>query len=85
MADDSTAKHISVNPTVLVKQMNNIMPVDVYGNGDEVPVVVYNERGRRYLVEVYMWDVTEDPFYRAKGLFERLAERRKQNAANKKK
>lgn len=78
-------KAISVNPTVLVKQMNNIMPVDVHTNGDEVPVVIYNERGHRYLVEVYMWDVTNDPFYQPKGLFERIAERRKQNAANRKK
>lgn len=76
-------KAIPVNPTALVKQMNNIMPVDVHTNGDDIPVVIYNERGKRYLVEVYMWDVTADPFYQPRGLFQRIAERRKQNAANK--
>ena len=76
---------VPADPTPLIKQMNNILAVDLYLNGNEVPVVVYNSRGRRYLAEVYLWDVTNDPFYRPKGLFERIAERRKQNAANRKK
>lgn len=74
-----TDKAIPVNPTALVKQMNNIMPVDVHANGNDIPVVIYNERGKTYLVEVYMWDVSADPFYRPKGLFARIAERREKN------
>lgn len=75
-----TDNHIPVNATPLIRQMNNILSVDVVANGEEEPVVIFNYRGRRYLAEVYMWDVTEDPFYKPKGLFERIAARRMQNA-----
>ena len=75
-----TDNHIPVNATPLIKQMNNILAVDVIANGDEEPVVIFNYRGRRYLAEVYMWDVTDDPFYKPRNLFERIALRRAERA-----
>lgn len=66
----------SVNPRPFIRELDNIMAVEITPNGNEEPVVIYEQGGRRFLVQVSIWEVTDEPFYGKKGLQERLTARR---------
>lgn len=66
-----------VNPTKFIKQLSNIRSIEVVSDGNNPPVIVWNDVGRRYLVTVEVEEVSGDAFYAREGLFERLAKRRK--------
>lgn len=58
-----------------VQELDNIMSVELHRNGNQPKVVIYEAAGRRYLVESYLFDITDDPFYQKRGLQERLDKR----------
>lgn len=73
----SIEDHLPSAPTKgFIRELDNIMAVEVIANGAEPPVIIYETGGKRYLVQVALWDVTDEPFYAKRGLFERLAARR---------
>lgn len=73
--DLSGIKTVSSKP--FIRELGNILSAEITPDGNNDPVIIYESQGRRYLVEVRVWDVTETPFYAKKGLFERLAAARK--------
>lgn len=74
--NNNSEEYISASPKPFLDSLGNVFQVEVVPNGNELPVVIFEKHGRRYLVEAYMWDVTNVPFYRKTGLFQRLARRR---------
>jgi hypothetical protein len=59
-----------------IRQMDNIMSVELFPDGDGEPLVFWTSFGKRYLITVQLTDISADPFYRKQGLKERLIARR---------
>lgn len=75
--DDIT---VEVSPRAFIRETDNILAVELFPNGEKVPLIFYTIGGRRYLVETRMWDVTESKFYAKRGLKERLAAAREEES-----
>ena len=61
-----------VQPHGFIRELDNIMTVELFRNGEEPPVVLWKQGAKLYRVEVTVYDVTEDPFYQKQGLIPRL-------------
>lgn len=61
-----------VDPRGLIRDMDNILSVELTPDGDRSPMVIWTSGGRRYVADITLREVTDVPFYEKRGLFMRL-------------
>jgi hypothetical protein len=72
-----TSSRQQADPRHFVRSLENVLTVEVVADGDNVPVVIHNVGGRRFLVVSEVFEVTNEPFFDKRGLFENLKALRK--------